>query len=79
MHGNVCEWCIDWYSASFYAVSPMRNPIHAEPSLYRVVRGGSWGDKAQDCRSSCRKRYEPYARFGNIGFRVVRELKKGDR
>ncbi len=79
MHGNIWEWCMDWHSSSFYSVSPLRNPIHIEPGLYRVVRGGSWGDTAKDCRASCRKRYEPYAHFGNIGFRVVRVLEKDGR
>lgn len=78
MHGNVFEWCRDWYHA--------RLPGGADPDLRdaldgavrnrdgtysRVRRGGAWNDPARFCRSALRLRYEPERRSDHIGFRVV--------
>ena len=43
MHGNVWEWCADWYDAGYYSVSPSNNPKGPDSGICRVVRGGSWG------------------------------------
>jgi sulfatase modifying factor 1 len=63
MHGNVYEWCSDWYSN--YPTSAQTNPI------YRVLRGGSWTRLADDCRSACRSGSVPAIRNNFIGFRLV--------
>jgi formylglycine-generating enzyme required for sulfatase activity len=78
MHGNVYEWCRDWYHA--------RLPGGTDPDLYsakssatrsehgdvsRVRRGGCWADDGWPCRSAFRLRFEPERRFDHIGFRVV--------
>lgn len=63
MHGNVCEWVMDQYNASFYATLTSdekgglpANPFNKPVSLYpRVVRGGSWDDDAESLRSACRR------------------------
>jgi acetoin utilization deacetylase AcuC-like enzyme/formylglycine-generating enzyme required for sulfatase activity len=54
MHGNVAEWCNDWYSADYYAEGPDRNPRGPVAGTERVIRGGAWNSSAESCRSSYR-------------------------
>ena len=75
MHGNVFEWCRDWYDESFYSRAPEENPENTTIGEYRVLRGGSWSNNARDSRSAYRSRGAPTNRDGNIGLRVVCELR----
>ena len=69
MHGNVYEWCRDWYHPQL--------PGGTDPDLSdqnaasRVRRGGAWCDDGQPCRSARRLRFEPERRSDHIGFRVA--------
>ena len=78
MHGNIFEWCRDWYHRKL--------PGGVDPDLYstkdsatksehgdvsRVRRGGCWADEGWPCRSAFRLRFEPERRYDHIGFRVV--------
>ena len=71
MHGNVWEWCSDWYAADYYTKSPRRDPPGASVGTSRVFRGGSCYDFGQSCRSAYRLGDEPAFRGNNIGFRVA--------
>jgi formylglycine-generating enzyme required for sulfatase activity len=76
MHGNVYEWCEDWYDESYYAVSPEEDPIGSTEDSrhalgYRVLRGGSWSDSADYCRSAHRGCYGPAGSSRDYGFRVA--------
>ena len=69
MHGNVLEWCHDWYDD--YPNSAT-NSIGANSGYSRVLRGGSWVDYGGHCRSANRNYYNPTIGFISFGFRVVR-------
>ena len=72
MHGNVWEWCNDWFSEYYYMNSPVNNPMGPDKGIVRVVRGGGWLSDALYCRLNCRAYCRPNIRRRDIGFRVVR-------
>jgi formylglycine-generating enzyme required for sulfatase activity len=75
MHGNVAEWCGDWYDEKYYATSPAADPKGpSSAGSFRVLRGGSWYFCPVFCRSARRDDDPPTPRFLNVGFRVVVEL-----
>ncbi len=75
MHGNVWEWCRDWYDANYYAVCKAKgvvlDPENTVPGSYRVIRGGGWNYSAGTCRSAFRIDGTPVNRGNSVGFRPV--------
>ena len=69
MHGNVREWCRDWYGS--YPCITVTDPIGPNNGNCRVVRGGTWESFAKDCRSVSRDKEAPDSAFHSNGFRLA--------
>jgi formylglycine-generating enzyme len=74
MHGNVREWCHDYYEVDYYKQSPAQDPTGPVTGSSRVLRGGSWFRNSVFSRSDDRNRYDAGRFYFSLGFRVVREL-----
>ena len=72
MHGNVFEWCQDWYGP--YEAGKQADPTGPSSGDDRVLRGGSWCYYASYCRSASRWFFTPGGRTYDLGFRVARPL-----
>jgi formylglycine-generating enzyme required for sulfatase activity len=72
MSGNVWEWCEDIFDENAYGNHQRRNPVNGAGETKRVNRGGSWYDQPRFVRCSVRGYLLPDFRYGNLGFRLVR-------
>jgi formylglycine-generating enzyme required for sulfatase activity len=70
MHGNVCQWCLDWFDKDYYKHSPKDDPECTKGTTH-VLRGGTWYLDARFCRAANRYESVPSARGIWVGFRVA--------
>lgn len=71
MAGNVKEWCNDWYSSTYYSVSPVEDPTGPASGPGTCLRGGAWFYDPGPCRSANRDLGDGASNLGIVGFRVV--------
>jgi formylglycine-generating enzyme required for sulfatase activity len=69
MHGNMMEWCADWYDT--YPAGPVTDPTGPASGEYRVIRNATYGDGALFLRSAHRSNSSPSDEFNIYGFRVL--------
>jgi formylglycine-generating enzyme required for sulfatase activity len=74
MHGNVKEWCSDWYVKDYHKSSPRKDPTGPSTGTARVLRGGAWCYLGNSCRAAIRLRLDPGSRLNFLGFRVAVSL-----
>jgi len=72
MHGNVAEWCWDYYGKDYHGEAPAEDPTGPDRGDHRVQRGGSWLVSEASCRSASRLFHAPSERKDYAGFRVAR-------
>jgi formylglycine-generating enzyme required for sulfatase activity len=79
MHGNVWEFCRDFYDSGYYNKSIRTDPEKTQSNaIGRVLRGGGWDGDAGICRSAYRFGNHPRRRSGSFGFRVVLSVSSQD-
>ena len=74
MHGNVWEWCSDWYGRYYYENSPGEDPQGPVRGTRKIIRGGDWYSDGRDCRTAFRYAGLPEGTFYATGMRVVMTL-----
>ena len=72
MHGNVHEWCQDWFDRKYYSKSPSTAPSGPSTGLAKALRGGDWGSEDWYCRCASRSLSLPGRRSNRLGFRLIR-------
>jgi formylglycine-generating enzyme required for sulfatase activity len=76
VHGNVWEWCRDWY-VNDLGTLPVTDPVGPASGSERALRGGSWGDYGTYARSATRRHATPSTTSGGMGFRLVAPVQPG--
>jgi uncharacterized protein (TIGR02996 family) len=75
LHGNVSEWCADWFDEHYYQTSPRQDPPGPPQGDHRVLRGGSWHDAGQYCRAAFRYDRPADEERNEFGLRVLLEYR----
>ena len=73
MHGNVWEWCVDWFGD--YQKNPVTDPKGPDSGTMKIRRGGSWFKHGYSCRSANRSFGHQATRYRTTGFRLVRDVR----
>ena len=76
MHGNINEWCEDWYHDSYNGAPTDGSAWMSPPGSQKVLRGGYWMANPENCSSAKRHRYKPDTHEKRNGFRLVRDVSK---
>jgi sulfatase modifying factor 1 len=71
MAGNASEWVADWFAPDYYQTSPKENPKGPDTGTWKVVRGGGWWCKSENCQVTHRRKELPTAQTSSIGFRCA--------
>lgn len=73
IEGNVWEWCSDWYSRDYYALSPSQNPLGPSLGQEKIIRGGSWAAPVSSMRIKNIHKAVPRGYYRTVGFRIVKD------
>jgi formylglycine-generating enzyme len=71
-HGNVWEWCNDWYMENYYRISPQMNPKGIDYGFSKTARGGRFYSSARHSRATIRGALPPETKSEGYGFRIAR-------